>query len=195
LINMTDTVYDVSTDGIIAITPGTYPAHVSSFESRTVQTKFGEQKVFNIEFQIADEVSKMTIVKHGYVEDELVPVEDEDGKEVKISASFMKGKRFKSKGIWLTESPGDGEGWRNRTYVEFFQGLGVQFPETKDGKTQLAEVEEEDIIGLPALAKLNREFYEKDGEKRSAWKVFTATSWKDGQRLAADEVSSDDLPF
>ena len=88
MINMTDTVYDVSTDGIIAITPGTYPAHVSSFEGRTVQTKFGEQKVFNIEFQIADEVSKMTIIKHGYVEDELMPVEDEDGNEVKISASF-----------------------------------------------------------------------------------------------------------
>ena len=193
MIKMNDTYFDASTDGIIPIVVGTYPAHVSGFEGRTVQTKFGEQKVFNVEFQIAEEVDKMKIVKHIYEDNNLVPVL-EDGKEVKISASFMKGKRFKSKGIWLTENPGDGEGWRNRTYVEFFQGLGVTFP-TEDGKTQLAEVEESDIVGLPSLVKLNKEFYEKDGEERSTWKVFTATNWKDGQRLSADEVSDDPVPF
>jgi len=119
----------------------------------------------------------------------------EDGKTVKISASFMKGKRFKSTGVWLTENPGEGEGWRNRAYIQFFQGLGVEFPTTKDGKTQLAEVEEEDVIGMPALIKLNREFYEKDGETRSTWKAFSATSWKDGQKLAPEEVSAEDVPF
>jgi hypothetical protein len=189
---MIDTVYDSSTDGVLPIVPGTYPAHVSSFEGRTVQTKFGEQRVFNIEFQIAEEVNKMQIIKHTYEDEQLVPVL-ENGETVKMSASFMKGKRFKSRGIWLTENPGEGEGWRNRTYVEFFQGLGVEFPE-KDGKTQLAEVEEEDVIGLPALVKINKEFYEKDGEQRSTWKVFTATNWKDGQKLDADEVG-EDVPF
>ena len=193
MIEMNDTFFDASTDGIIPIVAGTYPAHVSGFEGRTVQTKFGEQKVFNVEFQIADAVDKMKIIKHAYEDDQLVPVM-EDGETVKISASFMKGKRFKSRGVWLTENPGDGEGWRNRSYVEFFQSLGVKFPEV-DNKTQLAEVEEEDVIGLPALVKLNKEFYEKDGEQRSTWKVFTATNWKDGQRLAADELSSDDVPF
>jgi len=193
VIEMNDTFFDASTDGIIPIVAGTYPAHVSGFEGRTVQTKFGEQKVFNVEFQIADAVDKMKIIKHAYEDDQLVPVM-EDGETVKISASFMKGKRFKSRGVWLTENPGDGEGWRNRSYVEFFQSLGVKFPEV-DNKTQLAEVEEEDVIGLPALVKLNKEFYEKDGEQRSTWKVFTATNWKDGQRLAADELSSDDVPF
>ena len=194
MIEMNDTYFDEKTDGIIPIVAGTYPAHVSGFEGRTVQTKFGEQKVFNIEFQIAEDVDKMTIVKHHYEEDELVESLDEDGKQVKISASFMKGKRFKSRGVWLTENPGEGEGWRNRTYVELFQGLGVTFP-TQEGKTQLAEVEEDDVIGLPSLVKLNKEFYEKDGEQRSTWKVFTATNWKDGQRLSADEVSVDDVPF
>ena len=190
---MTDTYFDEKTDGVIPIVPGTYPAHVSSFEGRTVSTKFGEQKVFNVEFQIAEEVDKMMIIKHSYEDDELVPVM-EDGKEVKISASFMKGKRFKSTGIWLTENPGEGEGWRNRAYLQFFQGIGVEFPTTEDGKTQLAEVEEEDVLGMPALVKINREFYEKDGEQRSTWKVFTATSRKDGKKLAAEEVG-EDVPF
>ena len=193
MIKMTDTYFDEKTDGVIPIVPGTYPAHVSSFEGRTVSTKFGEQKVFNVEFQIAEEVDKMMIIKHSYEDDELVPVM-EDGKTVKISASFMKGKRFKSTGIWLTENPGEGEGWRNRAYLQFFQGIGVEFPTTEDGKTQLAEVEEEDVLGMPALVKINREFYEKDGEQRSTWKVFTATAWKDGKKLAPEEVG-EDVPF
>tara|TARA_X000001382_G_scaffold99193_1_gene73668 strand:- start:295 stop:879 length:585 start_codon:yes stop_codon:yes gene_type:complete len=194
MINMENTFYDQSSDGVIPIVPGIYPAHVSSFEGREIGTKLGTQKVFNIEFQIADAVDKMEIQKHEYVDDALVGVEV-DGKPQKISASFMKGKRFKSVGIWLTENPADGEGWRNRNYVNFFQSLGVQFPTTDDGKVKLAEVEEQDVIGLPAFVKLDKEFYEKDGEQRSSWKAFSATSWADGERLSADEVSGEDVPF
>ncbi len=191
---MTDTVYDEKTDGPMPIVPGLYPAHVSGFDSRILQTKFGEQQVFNIDFQIAEEVDKMKVIKHEWDEGKLVPSLNSDGKEVTVSASFMKGKRFSSRGIWLTENPGEGEGWRNRTYVEFFQSLGVEFPKTKDGKTELALVEESDVIGQPCLARLNKEYYEKDGEKRSVWKVFTVSEWKDGQQLAAEEVA-DDVPF
>jgi len=194
VIKMTDTVYDEKTDGPMPIVPGVYPAHVSGFDSKILQTKFGEQQVFNIDFQIAEEVDKMKVIKHVWDEGKLVPSLNGDGKEVIISASFMKGKRFSSRGIWLTENPGEGEGWRNRTYVEFFQNLGVEFSKTKNGKTELALVEESDVIGQPCLARLNKEYYEKDGETRSVWKVFTVTQWKDGQKLSAEEVA-DDVPF
>ena len=194
MIKMNDTVYDEKTDGPMPIVSGVYPAHVSGFDSRMLQTKFGEQQVFNIDFQVAEEVDKMTIIKHEWDEGQLIPSLDSDGKEIKIPASFMKGKRFSSRGIWLTENPGQGEGWRNRTYVEFFQNLGVEFPKTKEGKTELALVEESDIIGQPCLVRLNKEFYTKDGEERSVWKVFNVSQWKDGQKLSADEVS-DDVPF
>ena len=193
MIKMEDTYYDASADGVIPIVPGVYPAHVCGFEGREVQTKLGTQKVFNVEFQIADEVDKMEIVKHQYVDDKLIPVVV-DGKEETISGSYLKGKRFKSIGVWLTEKPSEGEGWRNRNYVKFFEAIGVQFPKTEDGKTQLAEVEEQDVIGLPALIKLDREYYEKDGEERSSWKAFSANLWSDGKKLAADEVG-EDLPF
>ena len=59
MIKMTDTVYDEKTDGPMPIVPGVYPAHVSGFDSRILQTKFGEQQVFNIDFQIAEEVDKV----------------------------------------------------------------------------------------------------------------------------------------
>lgn len=195
MIEMSDTVYDEKKDGVMPIVAGVYPAHVAGFETKKLDTKIGEQKVFNISFQVAEEVNKMTIIRHEWIDEELVPSVDSDGKDVKISASFMKGKRFNSRGIWLTENPAEGEGWRNRTYVEFFQGLGVEFPKTKDGKTKLAEVEEDDIIGQPALVKINKEFYtNKEGEERSVWKVFTASQWQDGEKLSPEEVG-DDVPF
>ena len=195
MIEMSDTVYDERTDGVMPIVAGVYPAHVSGFEAKLLNTKIGEQKVFNVNFQIAEDVDNMTIIKHEWEDEVLIPSLDSDGKEVKVSASFMKGKRFNSRGIWLTENPAEGEGWRNRTYVEFFEGLGVAFPKTKEGKTQLAEVEESDVIGQPALVKINREVYtNKEGEERSVWKVFTASQWKDGERLSPEEVG-DDVPF
>ena len=55
-------------------------------------------------------------------------------------------------------------------------------------------IEEEDVIGVPVLAKLGSEEYEKDGEKRTAWKVFNVQQWNDGQRISKEEIE-DDLPF
>ena len=66
---MENTYFDASNDGVIPIVPGQYPAHVCGFEGREVQTKIGTQKVFNVEFKIADAVNKMEIIKHQYVED------------------------------------------------------------------------------------------------------------------------------
>tara|TARA_A100001201_G_scaffold30860_1_gene33394 strand:- start:556 stop:1134 length:579 start_codon:yes stop_codon:yes gene_type:complete len=192
MIDMENTYFDASNDGVIPIVPGQYPAHVCGFEGREVQTKIGTQKVFNVEFKIADAVNKMEIIKHQYVEDKLVPMM-EDGKAVKVSASFMNAKQFKSTGIWLTENPAEGEGWRNRNYVNFFQGIGVVFPKVND-KVKLAEVEETDILGLPVFVKLDKEYYQKDGEERSTWKVFSATAWLDGEKISQDEVK-EDVPF
>ena len=81
---------------------------------------------------------------------------------------------------------------RNKTYNEFVEIIKKY--KTKDGKTELALVEESDVIGQPCLARLNKEFYTKDGEERSVWKVFSVSQWKDGQKLSADEVA-DDVPF
>ena len=69
------------------------------------------------------------------------------------------------------------------------------FPTDKDGNTQLAIVEEEDVIGHPCFIKISKEEYVKDGEARFVWKVFDAFHWSDGVTLKPDEVAADDLPF
>ena len=195
MIELENTVYDEKKDGLVPIVAGTYPAHVQGFDGRDIETKNGTQKVFNVTFQVADEaknvkVNKITSGPNG----EAHVVNDENGMPVMIEATYMVGKRFNSTGIWLTPQPAEGQGWRNRRYKDFFTSLGVVFPQDKEGRIMLAEVEEEDVAGQPCLVKIDKEEYEKDGETRTAWKVFNVYPWKDGQKLSAEEVG-EDLPF
>jgi hypothetical protein len=196
MIELPDTTYNEERDGMIPIVGGVYPAHVSGLESKDLNTKVGEQKVFNISFKIADEAEKNMVakmVKNG--DGELHQSVDKDGNPLTISASFMVGKRFSSTGIWLTPAPEAGQGWKNRRYKQFFENLGVAFPTNKKGDTLLAEVEESDVIGHPCFVKLGQEFYVKDGEDRSIWKVMDAFAWSEGEKISADEMAEDDLPF
>lgn len=197
MIQVENTTYNPETDGFMPIAPGTYPAHVAGLESRELTTKNGEQKhVFNLTFLVDESVSKMSIpklVKNG--DGEYHPAKNEDGTDASVSGEYMKGKRFSSVGLWLTPQPEEGKRWQNRRYVEFFESLAVEFPQDKEGNTQLAIVEEEDVIGKPCFIKLNKESYEKDGEQRYVWKAFEVFPWHDGEVLSGDEVKSDDLPF
>tara|TARA_R110000824_G_scaffold65022_1_gene169708 strand:- start:16176 stop:16766 length:591 start_codon:yes stop_codon:yes gene_type:complete len=196
MIKMSNTTFNESRDGLVPIVPGVYPAHVAALEGKELQTKAGEQTVFNVTFVIADEVENTQISKMVKNGDGTYKAEkDKDGEQLTVSGAFMKGKRFNSRGIWLTPNPDDGQGWRNRQYKEFFESIGVVFPVNKTGDTVLAVVEESDIIGHPCFVKLNKETYEKDGEERFAWKVFDAFPWSDGEVISADEVTADDLPF
>ena len=63
MIEIPDTTYNESTDGMIPIVPGVYPAHVSGLDSRDLDTRAGEQTVFNVTFLIADAVTKTTVQK------------------------------------------------------------------------------------------------------------------------------------
>jgi len=196
MINLEDTTYNEARDGMIPMVAGIYPAHVCGLEAKELKTKAGEQTVFNITFLIADEVANTKVAKLKKGRDgEFRQESHSDGQPKTISAVFMKGKKFNSTGIWLTPSPQEGQGWKNRKYKEFFEHLGVVFPSDKDSNTLLAIVEEEDIIGYPCLIKLNKEEYQKDGVTRSVWKVFDAFQWSDGAKLSSDEVTGDDLPF
>ena len=196
MITLQNTTYNEERDGIVPIVAGVYPAHVAGLEAKDLQTKAGEQTVFNVTFLVADEVAETNVpkmVKNG--DGELHQGKNEDGTPAEVSGAFMKGKRFNSTGIWLTPNPAEGQNWKNRKYKEFFEHIGVVFPTDNDGNTQLAIVEEEDVIGHPCFIKIAKEEYVKDGETRYVWKVFDAYDWSDGVTLKPDEVSADDLPF
>jgi len=197
MIELENTVYNSETDGITYVSEGTYPCHVAGLEGRDIKTQAGDEKqVFNITFLIADEVKSLTIPKMLKGEDgSFFQAKHEDGRLRTISAKFMQGKRFNSTGLWLTPEPPEDKRWQNRKYVEFFESLGVVFPKNAKGDSQLSIVEEEDVVGKPCYIKLNKEYYEKDGEQRFVWKAMSAFPWLDGAVLDPDEVSSDDVPF
>jgi len=188
-----ETYFDPTTDGFTPVTPGVYPAHVVEFNTRDFDSG---STVFNLTFKIAEDAAKLEVDKLAMNGNgAYAPVTDSEGKTVKVKATNAVGKTYRSQGVWLTPKPAKGEGWRNRTYTEFFSALGIKFPEGTDGRTKLAQVEEDDIMGRPALVKLAEDTYEVDGETKKSMKVFSAWSWNDGIRLSKAELDEDDLPF
>jgi hypothetical protein len=183
-----DATYNEKDDGFVPVAEGTYPSHVSKFESN----EYNGSVVFNLTFKVAEEANKLEIPKL---------TKDNNGNYVPtgdtVSAAFVTGKTYRvDKGVWLTPNPAEGEGWKNKRYKEFFENLGVDFPSDKEGNVGLGEVEETDVIGLPCLIELREtSFTNKDGETKTSLKVTNVHPWDDGERLSEEEVETDDLPF
>ena len=185
-----DAKFDVGTDGYQAANPGKYPAHISAFDVRTFDSG---SKVFNIEFTLADECKSMEIHKYRRNGTDYNP-SNIDGEPEMISAGFMTGKKYKSAGVWLTPNLPKKDGWKNRTYMEFFTNIGVEFPNDVNGVLELQEVEEADVIGMPALVDVKPHAYtNKNGEDKVTLRVLSVFPWNDGDRK---EPSKDtDVPF
>ena len=188
-----DTKFDESIDGSTPIMPGTYPGNVVSFTTKTFDNG---SMVFNMSFKIAESVKNLNIPKqYKNNNGEYATITDDSGNEVEISAAYMEGKTFYANGVWLTPSPEKGQGWKNRKYLEAMTALGVDFPKDKDGLIELAEVEEEDVLGLPALVSLSEEEYtNRNGEEKTSFKVTSIDEWKDGDKLSTEELA-EDVPF
>ena len=159
-----DATFDSVNDQPKKPVPGKYPSHVSGFEAVTLESG---GKVFNIDFTLAEECKNM-----------------ED--------AFMAGKEYRSAGVFLTSNLPTDERWKNKKYNEFFSNMGVKFPVNGDGIVKLQEVEEEDIIGLPAIADVQvYKYTTKDGENRTSLRVMNVYPWDDGIK----KEKKDSVPF
>tara|TARA_B100000470_G_scaffold129336_1_gene100071 strand:+ start:5542 stop:6120 length:579 start_codon:yes stop_codon:yes gene_type:complete len=185
--------FDEATDGSSPIMPGTYPAHVVTLVTREFDSG---STVFNMTFKIADDAKDTKIIKqHKNGSGTYEAVLDEKGQPIEMSAGYMSGKTFYANGVWLTPEPEKGQGWKNRKYLESFSNLGIDFPRNDDGVVSLAEVEEDDVLGRPAVVRLTEnEYTNRNGEQRTAFKVDSILPWESGKRLSADEIA-DDVPF
>lgn len=195
-----DATYDPTKNPFTPIESGFYPAHVTGFGTREVKTKVGDAIVVNMTYEVAEEAGKLVQILYemeGYnykLDDngDRVVVLNGDGKSKTTKCKHLVGKKFRDNGTFVfTGSESSG---RNRRYFDLLSTLGVDLKEDSNGEFPLSLLEEEDVIGVPVLAKLGSEEYEKDGEKRTAWKVFNVQQWNDGQRLSKEEIE-DDLPF
>ena len=55
----TKAVFDETKDGYTYVPPGTYPMHIVSFGVKDIN----DSKVFNMQFRVAGDVSKLKVVK------------------------------------------------------------------------------------------------------------------------------------
>ena len=196
-----DATYNPSKNPYTPIEPGFYPAHVTGFGTREVKTKVGDAIVVNLTYEIAEqagELSQIIYEMDGYnyrldSMDDRIAVTDKDGKSQTTKCTHLVGKKFRDNGTFVftgAESSG-----RNRRYFDLLSTLGVSLKEDSNGEFPLSLLEADDVIGVPVLAKLGSEEYvNKDGEKRTAWKVFNVEQWNDGERLSKEELE-EDLPF
>jgi hypothetical protein len=195
-----DAKYDPTQNPFTPIEAGFYPAHVSGFSTREVKTKVGDAIVVNMTYQIADEAGEMTQIVYemeGYEykldkDNKQIPVKDKDGKSKTTKCKHLVGKKFRDNGTFVFT--GDEGSGRNGRYFTLLNNLSINLEADSNGNFPLSLLEEEDVVGKPVLAKLGSEEYEKDGEKRTAWKVFSVQPWSDGQQISAEEME-EDLPF
>ena len=195
-----DAKYDPTQNPFTPIEAGFYPAHVSGFSTREVKTKVGDAIVVNMTYQIADEAGEMTQIVYemeGYEykldkDNKQIPIKDKDGKSKTTKCKHLVGKKFRDNGTFVFT--GDEGSGRNGRYFTLLNNLSINLEADSNGNFPLSLLEEEDVVGKPVLAKLSSEEYEKDGEKRTAWKVFSVQPWSDGQQISAEEME-EDLPF
>ena len=195
-----DAKYDPTQNPFTPIEAGFYPAHVSGFSTREVKTKVGDAIVVNMTYQIADEAGEMTQIVYemeGYEykldkDNKQIPIKDKDGKSKTTKCKHLVGKKFSDNGTFVFT--GDEGSGRNGRYFTLLNNLSINLEADSNGNFPLSLLEEEDVVGKPVLAKLGSEEYEKDGEKRTAWKVFSVQPWSDGQQISAEEME-EDLPF
>jgi len=183
-----DILFDPAEDGVEKPTLlGTFPAHITGFKEGN---KSRGSIPYNVTFKIAPEAESLKGVNWKQ------PTKEEpNGSEV--DADYMVGREVRSVGIWLNPTPKPEERWKNRSYANFLEAIGIKLKETVvDGKTlqKLVTLEENETIGLPCLITIKLEADKREGmTDRKYPKVFTVQSWDDGERIDVTEDEED--PF
>ena len=190
----TTAVFNEQKDGYTPTAPGVYQSHIIELRSRELD----DRVVFNFKVRVAEEAAKLDVPMYSKDGDagEAQIVKNDVGKAVMVTADYMVGREFESRGVWFTSVPPPKERWRNRDYKEFCEKVGVVFPTNESNETQLGEIEESDVLGLPLLAKIGTYEYKnkKTGKATKQTKVLSAFSWHDGKRLKPEELEIE-APF
>jgi len=203
--------------GFKPILSGLYPAHITYFESKDLNTRAGKATVFNMKYTVSGEVDKLeqTVYEmNGYeiaVDDngKQVIVKDENGKPKTTDCGFLKGREFRDNGYFcFTEKEGSS---KNGRYFGLLSALGIDLGDVEvDGvkHKKLGLIEESDVIGKAVTIRIQQQEYvtqetrdlpESEQEKRKAWKVFTVQPWDTAKfgkatALSKEELESD-VPF
>jgi len=201
-----DAVFD-STSKWVPTEEGIYPAHITSLNTKELNTRAGEAIVVNMTYKVAPEVADYTqkvweMDGYNYKKDDKgdrIPIMNGDGQATE-SCGHLDGRTLYDSGFWVFTDTSSAS--KNSRYFDLLENLGIKCEDNK-GIKKLMLIEEEDVMGKPVLINLKRQEYvtkeTKDlpvdqQEKRSTFKVASLETWKDGEELSEVELD-DDVPF
>ena len=184
-------------DEYVPMVEGEYLGHIT--ETRTLTREFIKEdrpmkaRIFNFKVTIAPENTH-----HAYT------IHRKDGSHKDVTGEHYVGKTVQADGVFRFLEPteedkfvSNAEG--NKRYLMFCQSLGMEIPteertiNSKTVKVQLLpDVQETDLDGTPVTAVIGRgqDWTDDTGQTRPSWKVKFTKLWKDGKKLATN-----DLPF
>jgi hypothetical protein len=191
---------------------GEYPAHITSLDTREVNTKAGPAIVVNMQYKIAPEVEECTqplyeMDGYNYVADsngDLVPKVGADGNQEYGTCEHLKDRTYRDNGTFVfLDSSSSG---KNSRYFQLLENLNVELESDKvDGQEvkKLVLIEEDDVVGKAVIVRLKKETYVTSNTKhlppneqdvRSTFKVSSVNTWDGGTDITADELDAD-VPF
>jgi len=191
---------------------GVYPAHISSLETKDVNTRAGQAIVVNMTYKVADEVAdqnqpmwEMDGFKYVLDEDKnKIPVMNGSGKQMEESCDHLLGRTFYDNG-WFVFTTSQSAS-KNERYFSLLDKLGVKCKEQNvEGKKikKLVLLEEDDVVGTPVMVTVKRQSYitketrdlpPAEQERRNIFRVTNVDKWHEGKPISADELSGD-VPF
>ena len=191
----------------LPIEEGQYPAHITSLNSKELNTRAGEAIVVNMTYKIAPEVVDCEQLlwemdEYEYKKDNSgnkIPVMNK-GKQATSPCEHLKDRKMYDDGFWIFTDTSSAS--KNSRYFDLLESLGIECEDDK-GFKKLMLIEEDDVIGKPVLVNIKRKSYVTketrdmpvdQQEKRFAFKVATIDEWKDGETLTIEELD-DDVPF
>ena len=191
---------------------GEYPAHITTLDTREVNTKAGPAIVVNMQYKIAPEVKECTqplyeMDEYNYVTDsngDLVPKIGADGNQEHGTCEHLKDRTYRDNGTFVfLDSSSSG---KNSRYFQLLENLNVELESDKvDGQEvkKLVLIEEDDVVGKAVIVRLKKETYVTSNTKhlppneqdvRSTFKVSSVNTWDGGKDITADELDAD-VPF
>jgi len=191
---------------------GVYPAHISSLETKDVNTRAGQAIVVNMTYKVADEVAdqnqpmwEMDGFKYVLDEDKnKIPVMNGSGKQMEESCDHLLGRTFYDNGWFIFTTSQSAS--KNERYFSLLDKLGVKCKEQNvEGKKikKLVLLEEDDVVGTPVMVTVKRQSYitketrdlpPAEQERRNIFRVTNVDKWHEGKPISADELSGD-VPF
>lgn len=187
---------DTGKDEYIPKVAGDYLGHIT--EARTITREFVNDgrtfkaRIFNFKVNVAPENKTNTYT-----------VNTKDGTK-EVTGEHYVDWDVVADGVFRFLEPVEGDKFEsnaegNKRYLLFCQSLGLEVPtedRTINGSTVkvqiLPDIKETNLNGTPVVAVVGRgqDWVNDTGETRPSWRVKFTKLWKDGKRLATD-----DLPF